>query len=137
MTKPAKGIMLTRDFGDSKWFRVACDCGSTEHDIDFVVEVDDEMKQIVVHTYTTQHTNYWYESIASNDWWDKVPDSLHGIVYNITGMFNSIYRKVALTWTLWTKGTIEYQSTTIMQKDVAKNYANTILENIAELERKL
>jgi hypothetical protein len=35
---PAEGIMRTGDWGDSKAYRVACDCGSNEHTHDVWVE---------------------------------------------------------------------------------------------------
>jgi hypothetical protein len=54
---PAEGIMLYKDWGPSKMYKIMCDCGSDEcsHTVD--IEADDS--GIVVTTYTTQKTKWW------------------------------------------------------------------------------
>ena len=55
--QPAEGIMLHKDWGDSKMYKVTCECGSDEcsHTVD--IEADDS--GIVVITYTTQKSKWW------------------------------------------------------------------------------
>jgi len=55
--QPAEGIMLYKDWGDSKMYKVTCECGSDEcsHTVD--IEADDS--GIVVITYTTQKSKWW------------------------------------------------------------------------------
>lgn len=60
--KPAEGIMKTGDWGDSKSYKIACDCGSNDHTHDVWVEADDT--GITVTTYTQQKSKWW----AMNRW---------------------------------------------------------------------
>ena len=55
--KPAEGIMLYKEWGPSKMYKVMCDCGCDEHSHTVDIEADDA--GITVTTYTTQKTNYW------------------------------------------------------------------------------
>ena len=60
--KPAEGIMKTGDWGDSKSYRIACDCGSNEHSHDLWVEADDV--NVTVTVYTQVKSKWW----ALNRW---------------------------------------------------------------------
>lgn len=135
MEEPMVGIMKTRDFGDSKWYLVACDCGNQDHMIEMEVEVDEKCEQVIVHTYTTQHVDFWSESISAFKVAEKSPDCLFGFVYWGIGLYNSLRRKLGITWKLWTKGTVKYSADTILRKDAAVNYANTILDAVKSMEK--
>ena len=63
--RPAEGIMRTNDWGNSKAYRVACDCGSNEHTHDVWVEADDA--NITVTTFTTVKSKWW-----SMNRWQKI-----------------------------------------------------------------
>ena len=54
---PAEGIMKTNDWGDSRVYRIACNCGDEDHNHNMWVEADDS--DIVVTIYTTGKTNWW------------------------------------------------------------------------------
>ncbi len=60
--QPAEGILLHKDFGDSKFYVVPCDCCSTDCEHQVCVEADEV--GISVTTYTTQKTNWW----SKNRW---------------------------------------------------------------------
>jgi hypothetical protein len=62
---PAEGIMKTNDWGDSKVYRVACDCGSNEHTHDVWVEADDT--GVVATVYTQVKSKFW-----SMNRWQKI-----------------------------------------------------------------
>jgi hypothetical protein len=55
--KPAVGIMITNDWGDSKGYRVACECGSNECEHQVWVEADDV--GVTTTIYSTTTTNFW------------------------------------------------------------------------------
>lgn len=57
--QPAEGILKSHDWGDSKVYRVACDCGQPEHVHDVWVEADD-----------TGVTTTVYAKVKSQ-WWKK------------------------------------------------------------------
>lgn len=54
---PAEGIMLYKDYGPSKMYRVGCECGCD--DSSHMVDVDADETGVTVTTYTTQKTNFW------------------------------------------------------------------------------
>lgn len=99
---PAEGIMKTNDWGDSKVYRVTCNCGASDHDHHVWVEADEQ--EVSVTVYTTVKSNWW----SKTRW--------HGI------------------WSLLSKGYIDTESTIVMKKQEAFNYAHTLLSAIDDVE---
>ena len=54
---PAEGILKHNDWGDSKVYRVACNCGASDHDHHLWVEADDHEVNITI--YANVKTNWW------------------------------------------------------------------------------
>jgi len=54
---PAEGIMKTNDWGDSRVYRIACNCGDENHNHNMWVEADD--CDITVTIYTQQKSKWW------------------------------------------------------------------------------
>ena len=54
---PAEGILLHKDFGDAKYYTVACECCSTDCAHTVCVEAEDT--GVTVTTYTQQKTRWW------------------------------------------------------------------------------
>ena len=63
---PAEGIMKTNDWGDSKVYKIDCECGDQTHNHNVWVEADDS--GIVVTIYTTGKTNYWSKTRWYHIW---------------------------------------------------------------------
>jgi hypothetical protein len=63
---PAEGIMKTNDWGDSRVYRVACNCGDETHNHNVWVEADDH--DITVTVYTTTKTNFWSKTRWYHVW---------------------------------------------------------------------
>ena len=63
---PAEGIMKTNDWGDSRVYRIACNCHDENHNHNMWVEADDS--DIVVTIYTTGKTNYWSKTRWYHIW---------------------------------------------------------------------
>ena len=61
---PAEGIMKTNDWGDSRAYRIACNCGDENHNM--WVEADSH--DIVVTIYTTGKTNWWSKTRWYHIW---------------------------------------------------------------------
>jgi flagellar hook-basal body complex protein FliE len=55
--KPAEGILKTYDWGDSKVYKVTCDCGADDHTHDVWVEADD--CNVSVQIYVHVKTPWW------------------------------------------------------------------------------
>ena len=63
---PAEGIMKTNDWGDSKVYRVACNCGDENHNHNVWIEVDEHDIQVTI--YTTGKTNFWSKTRWYHIW---------------------------------------------------------------------
>ena len=63
---PAEGIMQTNDWGDSKVYRVACNCGASDHDHHVWVEADDHDVSVTI--YATNKTNFWSKTRWYHIW---------------------------------------------------------------------
>jgi hypothetical protein len=54
---PANGILIKNDWGDSKQYKVTCECGQDDHNHEVFVEADE--CGITVTSYTIQKSNWW------------------------------------------------------------------------------
>lgn len=130
--KPAEGIMKTREFKDSMFFKVECQCGNPDDELNFEIEVDKDVNDIIVNTWIVQKSNWWDQTFPKR--YDIDNPALQWFDWFWKDAINGIIRKARLTWTLWTKGYVKYESTTVMSKQQAFNYAETLKAAIAELE---
>jgi len=127
--KPAEGILKTHDWGDSKFYEVPCHCGcESSHE----VNVEADVTGIWVRTYTKEKTNYWSERFSARN--DIENSFLQWCNWFLADVINSLCRKVSLTWKLWTKGYVEYQSDIAMTKQQALNYAEILKSAIKDVE---
>jgi hypothetical protein len=63
---PAEGILKHNDWGDSKVYRVTCECGSSECDHNVWVEAEDT--GVTVTIYTTTRSNFWTQTRWHHIW---------------------------------------------------------------------
>lgn len=63
---PAEGILKHNDWGDSKVYRVTCECGSADCDHNVWVEAEDT--GVTVTIYTTTRTNFWSKTRWYHIW---------------------------------------------------------------------
>ena len=99
---PAEGILKTNEWGDSKVYRVVCECTDSQHDHNVWIEADDH--EISVTIYATVKSNFWSKS----RW------------YHI--------------WSLLSKGYVDTETTLIMRRQGALNYAETLKSAIEDVE---
>lgn len=59
---PAEGILLYKDWGQSKMYKVTCVCG--DGDCSHTVDVEADDLGVTVTTYTEQKSNFW----SANRW---------------------------------------------------------------------
>lgn len=131
--KPAEGIMVTRRFDDSVFYAVKCQCGNDDHEINFEVEVDPNANDVIVNTWTVQKTNWWTESVRKRYDIDNI--WLQEIDWFWKGLWNGLCTRLRLTKNIWWDGYIKYESTTIMNKQQALNYAETLKTAVKDLEK--
>jgi len=127
---PAEGIMLTGDYGDSKFYKVVCGCGQPDHDLDFIVEADET--GVNINTYVTAKTDYWAESVKKR--YDIDNPYLQELDWAIKDIWNGLVTRIKLTWTVWTKGYIQAETTIAMSEQQALNYAETIKSAIQDVK---
>lgn len=127
---PAVGIMKTGEYGDSKFYKVACSCGDPNHDINFEVEADET--GVNVNSYITAKSDYWSQVVKKrydidNPWlqeWDWFwKDAINGL-----------FTRLKLTWTIWTKGYVKTEATMAMTEQQALNYAETLKSAIVDVK---
>jgi len=128
---PAEGIMLTADFGDSKFYKVVCSCGQPDHDIDFEVEAADT--GVNVNTYVTTKTDYWTDTVKKR--YDIDSQWLQELDWSWKDLVNGLVTRVKLTWGVWTKGYIETQTTIAMTEQQAINYAETLKSAVDDVKK--
>jgi hypothetical protein len=129
--KPAQGIMKTHEFGNSVWYRVACTCGESSHDINFEVEANDG-GEIIVNTYIETKTDWWSQTFEKR--YDIDNSWLEWFDWTWKDLVNGFVTRVKLTWRLWTEGYIRSESTVIMNEQQALNYADTIRLAIKDIK---
>ena len=128
---PAEGIMLTADFDDSKFYKVVCSCGQSDHDIDFEVEAADT--GVNVNTYVTTKTDYWTETVKKR--YDIDSQWLQELDWGWKDLVNALVTRMKLTWNVWTKGYIETQITIAMTEQQAMNYAETLKSAVGDVKK--
>lgn len=127
---PAEGIMKTGDFGDSKFYKVVCGCGQSDHNIDFEVESCDT--GINVNTYLTTKTDYWSEFVKKR--YDIDNSYLQELDWTVKDIINGLVTRLKLTWTIWTKGYIQCETTIAMTEQQALNYSETLKSAIQDVK---
>nr|NDG05974.1 hypothetical protein [Oxalobacteraceae bacterium] len=73
---PAQGIMEMSRYPDSRCFRVSCDCGATEHQVDAWIEVDRDVPFVTVTFYAELWT-------PVSDFWQRVKIAWHVLVHGV------------------------------------------------------
>jgi hypothetical protein len=127
---PAEGIMKTGDYGDSKFYKVVCGCGQSDHDIDFEVEAAET--GINVNTYVTAKTDFWTQSVKKR--YDIDNPYLQELDWAVKDIWNGFIVRLKLTWSVWTKGVIHCETTIAMNEQQALNYAEALKSAITDVK---
>jgi hypothetical protein len=128
--KPAEGILKTNDYGNSKWYHVVCGCGQPDHAL--TVEVEADETGVSVNTYATVKTDYWNETFKKrydiNDPW------LQEFDWFWKDLVNGLVARLRLTRDIWFKGYVQCETTTLMSKQQALNFSETLKLSIKDVE---
>jgi hypothetical protein len=100
--KPAQGVLQVNDWGNSKMYKVVCECGNEDctHTVDIEADVD-----VTVTIYTRTRTNFW-----SKKRWHHI-------------------------WQLLTKGHTDFETSIVLDKQTALNYADTLKSAVKDVEK--
>lgn len=131
---PAEGILRTHDWGNSKWYQVICGCGQPDHSL--TVEVEADEIGVNVNTFVTVKTDYWSESVKTrydieNPWLQEFDSAWKNL-------WNGLVTRLKLTWTVWTKGYIQCESTIAMTEQQALNFSETLksaIQNVKDFKK--
>lgn len=55
---PAEGILIRKDYGNAKVYKIVCECGDCNHSHEVWVEADEDYA-VSVTIYTQQKTQWW------------------------------------------------------------------------------
>jgi hypothetical protein len=124
-----EGIMKTGEFGDAKFYKVSCQCGSPDHDINFEVEADET--GVNVNTYVSVKTDYWTESVKKR--YDIDNPYLQELDWTLKDIWNGLVTRLKLTWRVWTQGYLKTESTIAMSEQQALNYAETLKSAVRDV----
>lgn len=128
---PAEGILLRKDFGDSKSYEVSCECGCGEHTHHVWVEADE--CGVSVNTYVELKTDWWTEAVEKR--YDIDNEVLQEFDWFWKGLWNSLCTRVRLTKDIWLHGYAKYEGTLCMSKQQATNYAETLKQAVVDVEK--
>lgn len=108
---PAQGIMLQGDYGDSKNFKIDCDCTSADHAVYMWIEVqrDPDIQDVEVSFYVTTWTR---------EFWQNWPARLRAV------------------WDILVHGVHKQEHHMVLNKQSAINFAEAIKTTVKELEGK-
>lgn len=107
---PAQGIMLDRDYGDSKSYTIACDCHDGDHQVHMWIELnsDKDTQDVELTFYVNTTTPFWKEGFS----------------------------RIRAAWNILIYGYREDQHSLILNKQAALNVASTINTVVEELQGK-
>jgi hypothetical protein len=125
---PARGILKQSDYGDSIWYRIACDCGCEDHDHVMNVVADDHGVgvEIYVNISTSGLYPFKYNYDINNgflSWFDCFWKDV----------YNGLVTRLKYTRDIWTKGRIRADTYLILDKQQSLNYADTIKRAIHDV----
>ena len=127
---PASGIFLKNDFGDSKWYGIACDCGCSLHDHVMNVEADDH--GVGVEVYVTVSTN-WSGKFKQNHMLDN--SALIWLDRTWKSIANAMTTRLKYTRDIWIHGRVEMDTYLIMNEQQAINYSHTISRAVNDVKQ--
>lgn len=127
---PAEGIMKKGDYGDSIFYEISCDCGQPDHAHHVEVEADD--LNVSVNIWTKQTTDCWSEPFKPE--YRGKNDFLYTVTRTFKNCVNGLIRRVSLTWSIWARGYVQYEVTTVMNKQEALNYAEALKKAVKDVD---
>lgn len=125
---PAEGILKRHDWGGMTNYYVVCDCGNAEHTHDVWVEATEVGVEVCV--YVTARTKYINPEYLY--WRDGIFKKL-GAEFKYA--WKTLKSRARLTWNIWVHNSAEYETSIIMSRQQALNYASTLGTAVHESEK--
>lgn len=127
---PAEGILLQSDWGNSKLYKIACECGcQSEHNLQVEAE---ESGLIWARIYARVKTNYWGELWPKR--YDIDNDLLQRLDWWVKDLVNGLATRLKLTWMIWTRGYLDCEQDIALTQQQALNYSVTLKNAVEQVE---
>lgn len=128
--QPAEGILKTSEWGDSKVYKVVCECQQPDHEHNVWIEAEEY--GVNVNIYTTVKTDCWSEALKPKYTIDNI--WLQEFEWFWKGLYNGIVRRLKLTKSIWINGYADFETTISMSKQQALNYSETLKSAVTDVE---
>jgi hypothetical protein len=128
--KPAEGILVKGEYGDSKFYQVVCGCGQEYHDHNVEVEAADT--GVNVNIYATAKTDYWTETVEKR--YDIDDTWLQEFDWFWKDLVNGLVQRLKVTWEVWTTGAVKVETTIAMSEQQALNYAEALKSAVNDVK---
>lgn len=108
--EPMRNIMKSGEWRDADTYRIACDCHSSDHDLNVWIEIenDNDTKEVVLTFYKELYTPFW------------------------TKGFNRVREALRVLFL----GYSRHEGSIIMRREVAENFLDVVKSSINRLEKK-
>jgi hypothetical protein len=120
---PAEGILVHRDFGDSKFYAILCECGNESDTITMEVEADES--NVSINLWTKVKTDWWNK--AWRERYDIENPILQKVHWSVVDLLNGVWHRIKLTHSIWVKGYYEMESWTVLTRQQAINLSNVLV----------
>jgi hypothetical protein len=109
-------VMKVDEFDDSVFYRIACTCGSKDHEFELWLEYDKDINDI---TLMIEKTLYWKYYYALSSWYEK------------------IYKRLFAGLKLILGGYLEMQTDVLfMDKEHIEGFIEALQEGLVKIEQK-
>ena len=130
---PAEGISKKASYSDAVWYEVDCECGSHDHYHSIWVESDNDPKLITVYISTESTTDFWTQTVPERVEKINLP-VISWAWQTVAYIINETVRRAKLVVRVLFKGQIKYESTVLLTKQQAYNYAKALENAVKELD---
>ena len=132
--RPAEGISKKASYSDAVWYEVDCECGSHDHYHSIWIEKDPETKLVTVEITTEVATDFWTQPVPERV--DNLDSPFVNWVWQtVAYTVNETVRRARLIIRILFKGYAKYESTVILTRQQAYNYAKALEKSVKDLDK--
>ena len=111
-----KNVMKTNEFEDSIYYRVACSCGSNDHDITIEFEKDQDIPSMIFLNF--------YKNIAWCSHWGNL------------NIFERAWKRITCSLKMLFTGFVELEESFILSEDNIESFIKALIEGKEYIEQK-
>jgi len=131
---PATGIMKKAEYDDAVWYEVACECGDPNHHHSIWIESDSETKLVTVDITTESKTRWWDTAVNTDVGFEN--ETLYWTWSWAAHFANQVILRTKLVFQILFRGYVKYESSVILNKQQALNYADALKKAVKRIDQK-